>query len=324
MDAFNFCKRSHIELTTWKAKMSRVGILTLAIALVGCAQGKGNTDHSRSDYAYKRTKRIVSLVEEAAALIEKQGEAAFPLFRKKGSKWFQGDKYIFIYDLKGKNVVHPVQPEFEGQDLIDLKDINGKPVIRLIIDAVTKHNKPFGWVHYMWIRPEEIFPMWKSSYVLKTRAPSGKEYVVGSGVYNMKVEKQFIVEMVDDAVELIQHEGKAAFEEFRDKSSEFVFLDNYIFVVKLDGTAVVDPAFPSMEGRSLLNFKDAVGRYVVREMVEKLKKRTGDSTWISYMWPKAGEVRPSRRLAYLRKVALGPETFIVGSGFSPARPIWMK
>lgn len=324
MDAFNFCKRSPIEPTTWKAKMSRVGILTLAIALVSCVQGKGNTDHSRSDYAYKRTKRIVSFVEEAAALIERQGEEAFPLFRKKGSKWYQGDKYIFIYDLKGKNVVHPVQPEFEGQDLIDLKDINGKPVIRLIIDAVTKHNKPFGWVHYMWIRPEEIFPMWKSSYVLKARAPSGKEYVVGSGVYNMKVEKQFIVEMVDDAVELIQHEGKAAFEEFRDKSSEFVFLDNYIFVVKLDGTAVVDPAFPSMEGRSLLNFKDAVGRYVVREMVEKFKKRTGNSTWISYMWPKAGEVRPSRRLAYLRKVALGPETFIVGSGFSPARPIWMK
>jgi len=98
-------------------------------------------------------------------------------------------------------------------------------------------------------------------------------------------------------------------------------LDNYIFVVKQDGTAVVDPAFPSREGRNLLDFKDAVGRYVVRDMIEKL---SGDSTWISYMWPKPGEVRPSRRLAYLRKVKLGPETFIVGSGFSPARPIWMK
>jgi len=163
--------------------------------------------------------------------------------------------------------------------------------------------------------------MWKSSYVIKARAPSGEDYVVGSGVYNMKVEKQFIVEMVDDAVDLIHREGKAAFQKFRDKSSEFVFLDNYIFVVKQDGTAVVDPAFPSREGRNLLDFKDAVGRYVVRDMIEKL---SGDSTWISYMWPKPGEVRPSRRLAYLRKVKLGPETFIVGSGFSPARPIWMK
>jgi signal transduction histidine kinase len=324
MEAFDSFKPARLELKTWKAKMSRAGILTLAITLVSCFQGNTNPDHSRLAYAYKRTRQIVSLVEEAAALIEKQGEEAFPLFRKKDSKWFQGDEYIFVYDIEGKNVVHPVQPEFEGQNLIDLKDINSKPVIRLIIDKVTKHKKPYGWVHYMWIRPEEIFPMWKSSYVVKTRAPSGKEYVVGSGVYNMKVEKEFIVEMVDDAVELITLEGKTAFDEFRDKSSEFVFMDNYIFVIKLDGTAAVDPAFPSMEGRSLLNFKDAVGRYVVREIMEKLKKPTVDSTWISYMWPKAGEVRPSRRLAYLRKVKLGPETFTVGSSFSPARPIWMK
>jgi len=302
--------------------MMLAGILSLAVAVVSCVQG--NAGQSQSDYAYKRTRRIVSVVEEAAALIERQGEEVFPLFRKRGSKWFQGDMYLFIYDLNGKNVVHPVQPEFEGQNLIDLQDINGKPVIRLIIDKVTKHDRSSGWVHYMWIRPEEIFPMWKSSYVLKARAPSGKEYVVGSGVYNMKVEKQFIIEMVDDAVELIKLEGKAAFNKFRDKSSEFVFLGNFIFVVQLDGTAVVDPAFPSLEGRNLLDFKDAVGRYVVREMLEKVKKVTGDSTWISYMWPKPGEVRPSRRLAYLRRVKLGPETFIVASGFSPPRPIWMK
>ena len=322
MDVLSLCKSSHPKLTTWKPKLSRLAILTLGIVLVSCVSG--DADQSRPNYAYKRTKRIVSLVQEAAALIERDGEKAFPLFRKKDSKWFQGDMYLFVYDLKGKNFVHPVQPEFEGQNLIDLKDINGKPVIRMIIDKVTKHNKPSGWVHYMWIRPAEIFPMWKSSYVKRIRAPSGKEYIIGSGLYNMKVEKQFIVEMVDDAVELINLEGKAAFEKFRDKSSEFVFLDNYIFVVKLDGTAAVDPAFPSLEGRNLLNFKDAVGRYVVREMVEKVKKLKGNSTWISYMWPKAGEVRPSRRLAYLRKAKLGSETFIVGSGFSPARPIWMK
>ena len=128
MDVFNSCKPSRIKRTTWKAKMSRAGILTLVIVLVSWVQG--NAGQSGADYAYKRTRRIVSMVEEAAALIERQGEEAFPLFRKKGSKWFQGDMYLFIYDLSGKNVVHPVQPEFEGKNLIDLQDINGKPVIR--------------------------------------------------------------------------------------------------------------------------------------------------------------------------------------------------
>jgi signal transduction histidine kinase len=319
MDVINIHQCTRKQLLSKEARVICIGILILGILVVGCA--KGNDAQSSPDYAYRRTKRLVSLVKEAATLIAKEGETAFPLFRKKDSKWFQGDRYIFVYDLNGNNVVHPVQPEFEGQDLISLKDINGKPVIRMIIDQVTKHDRSSGWVHYMWIRPEEIFPMWKSSYVMRTRAPSGKEYVVGSGIYNMKVEKQFIVEMVDDAVELVRREGKSAFDRFRDKSSEFVFMDNYIFVVRLDGTAAVDPAFPSLEGRNLLDFKDSVGRYVVREMIAKLK---GDSVWISYMWPKAGEVKPSRRLGYIRTVKLGPETFMVGSSFSPARPIWMK
>jgi hypothetical protein len=48
--------------------MSHIGILALAIALVSCVQGKEDVDHSRSDYAYKRTKQIVSVVQEAAAL----------------------------------------------------------------------------------------------------------------------------------------------------------------------------------------------------------------------------------------------------------------
>lgn len=68
-------------------------------------------------YEYKRTNKVVTLVKEASALIEQKGEEVFPAFRKHGSKWYQGHSYLFIYDLKGVNVVHPVQSEFEGKNL---------------------------------------------------------------------------------------------------------------------------------------------------------------------------------------------------------------
>ncbi|MEC4679172.1 MAG: cache domain-containing protein [Nitrospirota bacterium] len=274
-------------------------------------------------YDYKRTNKVVTLVEDASALIEKKGEEVFPAFRKHGSKWYQGDSYLFIYDLKGVNVVHPVQSELEGKNLISFKDINGKPVIKMIIDTVTKTREHRGWVHYMWIRPEEIFPLWKSAYVRKVISPSGNQYAIGSGIYNLKIEKEFIVEMVDSAVELLKKEGKAAFDQFRNKASPFDFMDSYIFVIDEKGMAVVDPGFPSLEQRNLLNNKDAAGRYIVREMIHKLE-RSGDTTWISYMWPKPGKVKPSKKLAYIRKVKLSKETFIVGAGYSPARPIWMR
>jgi len=36
--------------------------------------------------------------------------------------------------------------------------------------------------------------------------------------------------------------------------------------------------------------------------------------WIDYMWPKPGESKPSKKSSYIKKVKVGEETFIVGSG----------
>ena len=47
----------------------------------------------------EKAKQIEALVNEAAALIESQGKAAFEEFRKKDTHWFNGDTYLFVYDL---------------------------------------------------------------------------------------------------------------------------------------------------------------------------------------------------------------------------------
>ncbi len=48
-------------------------------------------------------------------------------------------------------------------------------------------------------------------------------------------------------------------------------------------------------------------------MIETVK--TQGSGWIDYMWPKPGESEPSKKMTYVKKVKVGEETFIVGSGF---------
>jgi len=50
-----------------------------------------------------------------------------------------------------------------------------------------------GWYHYQWPVPGGLLPRWKSSYVRRVEAPSGRTYVVGSGVYNDRMERAFIV-----------------------------------------------------------------------------------------------------------------------------------
>ena len=89
--------------------------LTLFLSLDGSADGQKRD--KLSQYLYEDTKQLVALVEDAASLIEQKGEAAFPLFQIKHSKWLHDQRYLFIYDLNGKRVFHPIEPGLVGQDL---------------------------------------------------------------------------------------------------------------------------------------------------------------------------------------------------------------
>jgi hypothetical protein len=154
-------------------------------------------------------------------------------------------------------------------------------------------------------------------------APDRKTYLVGSGLYDIKVEKKFIEDRVKLASRLLKTAGKAeAFKQFQNPASPFVFLDSYIFVLNDKGQTLVDPAFPTMTGRNLLDFKDAVGFPAIKEVLKKLTQ--ADEAWVQYLWPKPGSAVPSRKLIYVRKVTIDDETFVVGSDFFVATPIWMR
>jgi cytochrome c len=128
----------------------------------------------------QQAKETKALVDKAVALIEKKGKDAFPEFKKKGGEWFKGDAYIFVGDMKGKNLVNAAFPELEGKNTIDLKDANGKPIVQSFIDLLK--TKKSGWVDYMWPKPGQTKPSKKVTYVKKAKL--GKESVyVGAGYY---------------------------------------------------------------------------------------------------------------------------------------------
>lgn len=283
-----------------------------------------SAEETASPYSYQDTRNLVSLVDDAAQLIETQGEDAFKQFGVIGSRWFNGDKYIFVYGDDGTAVFHPVSTDMTGVNVIGLKDIDGKPIIQEVVDIARSPNpEASGWVFYHWQDKTQLSPQWKGSYVRKAVAPDGKVYAVGSGLYNIKTEREFVKERVDRACDLLLTKGKdEAFKQFQDLSTPFSFLGNYISVLNTDGDTLVDPAFPNRAGRNLLGFKDAVGFEPVKELMRRLK--TADSAWVQFLWPKPGSVVPSRKLIYARKIQVGGETLIVGSDFFIATPIWMK
>ncbi len=87
------------------------------------------------------------------------------------------DGYFFIYDLQGKNLMHPRQPELVGHNLWNLRDATGAPTVQRLIERA---NAGGGLERYMWLKPTTGKPAPKLGYVV----PMARwGWMLGTGIY---------------------------------------------------------------------------------------------------------------------------------------------
>ena len=293
-------------------KITCIAILLLSTSLLLLFACTSTT----SQYDYKETEELVSFVNRAVDLIEEYGEEAFPQFRIKGSEWDHDDLYIFVWGLDGMCYVYPPDVSGEGKNMLDLKDINGKPIGKQFVEAVSGDASE-GWIHYQWPKPNSKIPIWKSTYLEKAVAPSGKSYLVGSGLYEMPIDKAFVVYNVNQAVELLEEKGKDAFDDLRSTKSPYRFMDCYIFIKDMNGNELFNAAFPELEGTNIMELKDADGQLFVKKELEILKNK--NQCWNDYMWPKPKQKEPSLKRVFVKKALVDGEILIVGCGYYPLK-----
>jgi len=130
--------------------------------------------------------KIEELVNKACALLEKEGKAAFPKFRGKDSEFIYAGNYIFVQNTSGVMMMHPIKFKMEGQNLIDMKDVNGKPFVMEMSKLALE--KGSGWMEYMWPKPGSKEQSRKISYV-KLCNVDGEKAAVGFGVWDMTDEE---------------------------------------------------------------------------------------------------------------------------------------
>jgi signal transduction histidine kinase len=128
-----------------------------------------------------QAKQTMALVDKAAALMATKGKAAFSDFRTKGSEWYQGDTYIYVYDMNGTLLMNPAFPMFEGANLINLTDIHMKAFVQQLVDVAK--TKGSGWFDLMLPRPGQQVPTQKFGYVKTVKIPEGDTLIVGSGFW---------------------------------------------------------------------------------------------------------------------------------------------
>ncbi|WP_111497916.1 methyl-accepting chemotaxis protein [Marinobacter bohaiensis] len=161
-----------------------------------------------------------------------------------------------------------------------------------------------------------------STYNLKQAQGIGDEAVSGFSDAMMATKRQELQNYLQLARSSIAHlydqPGSADDPEVREKAMAILrqlrFDDagsmGYFFVFDTDGMTVAHGANPSLEGKSLWDFQDPNGKYLVRELV-KAARSGGD--FVSYEWENTGTGDPEPKLAYAEML---PEwNVLIGTGF---------
>ncbi|RZT38418.1 cache domain-containing protein [Cupriavidus agavae] len=182
-----------------RQKILLLAVAPLAVAMMGIAlavkfQATALARHERAlvESAYLQSKETelrhyVDLARSAIAPMVESGRtdaatraAAMAALARLD---YGPDGYFFLYDLQGRNLMHPRQPELVGQDLWLMRDPEGALTIQKLIAAARAGG---GSVRYMWQKPssQQLAP--KLGYVV---AVPGWNWMLGTGIYLDDVEQ---------------------------------------------------------------------------------------------------------------------------------------
>ncbi len=203
-------------------------------------------------------------------------------------RFFSGQDYYFIYDMKGNNVLLPFSPQLEGRNLWDLQDSKGLYTIRRMVALMREHGE--GFLEWHWYKPGETSTMSRKIGFSKVFAPF--DWWIGTGEYIEDVEDQ-IKRQTLERIRNIRF-GK----------------DGYIFVNDFEGNTLAH-FDETMIGRNQLEYRDSNGVPVVRELIRLGQQEGGGFLrYISDIRPTTGQ--PAEKIGYARSI--GAWRWTVGSG----------
>lgn len=159
-------------------------MLTLAVAICMVAS---------SAFAEELTPELCKQKAIAAAnLLKAEGEAALEKIKDPNGefRFANGEGYIWVHNLDGIMVMHPIKPALDGTGVLDMRDPNGRYLFAAMNEIVEEHGA--GWVPYSWPKPGESGASPKVSYVVL--AESDDDYVAGAGMYDVtaaNIKSQF-------------------------------------------------------------------------------------------------------------------------------------
>jgi len=182
-----------------RQKILFLAVAPLAVAMVGIAvavrfqaTALARHEHALVEAAYLQSKETelrhyVELAQSAIAPMVHSGQADDATRQRAMDALarldYGADGYFFLYDMQGRNLMHPRQPELVGQDLWMLRDPQGQLTIQKLIAAAKAGG---GSVRYLWRKPSSSQLAPKLGYVV---AVPEWNWMLGTGIYLDDVER---------------------------------------------------------------------------------------------------------------------------------------
>ena len=150
---------------------ARIAALALSASLSTLAPALAAEGGATKEDAIAMVKKGVAHVKAA------RKDKAYAEFSDKGSAaWHMQDLYLVVYGLDGTVHAHGANARMVGKNLIDLKDIDGKPFVKERVEMAKTHAS--FWQDYKFTNPENKKIEPKQMYCEKL-----EDTVVCGGIY---------------------------------------------------------------------------------------------------------------------------------------------
>jgi len=115
-----------------------------------------------------------------------------------------------------------------------------------------------------------------------------------------KLTQDEVKALTTKAAGLVAAQGIDAAAKVFNADGEFKFGEVYVNVIDMNGVWLCYPPKPEGVGKSVLNVKDADGKFLVQDII-KVAKEKGEG-WVEYRWmnPATHQIQP--KLTYLHRV----------------------
>jgi signal transduction histidine kinase len=94
------------------------------------------------------------------------------------------NEYLFIYDFDGVNLYHPISKDRIGKKYLELRDKEGKQVVKELIEISKKDGG--GYIEYLWYKIDIFKDTKKISYA---NSYNKWNWTIGKGVYLDEIDK---------------------------------------------------------------------------------------------------------------------------------------